>query len=185
MIVLGSSSPRRKEILKNLGYDFIVDKSNVDESKIKTPFIKYKRCLKLASLKAIDVYKRHLNDLVIGSDTIVVLNNHIYEKPIDSDDAFNMLSKLSNKTHYVYTAVCIIYNNKQYKFIDRASVKFKKLDEKIIKKYIETKEPFDKAGGYGYQGEGSKLIEKIKGDPNTIIGLPSIKLVKYLNKLHI
>ncbi len=183
MLILASSSPRRKELLTNLGYKFDTIVSNVDESKVKTPLIRKNRCLKLARLKALDIYKDHKDDIVIGSDTIVILHNKIYEKPIDEKDAYYMLNKLSNKTHKVATAVAIIKDDIMYSFIDIAKVTFKKLSFKDINDYIKTKEPMDKAGAYGYQGLGNKLISKVKGDETTVIGLPTIKLDKLLKEI--
>ena len=124
-------------------------------------------------------------DIIIGSDTIVYINKEILGKPKDSTDAYNMLKKLSNKTHKVITGVAIIKDSHIESFTDVAKVTFKKLTDEEIYEYIDTKEPMDKAGAYAIQGIGSKFIKKVKGDFYTVMGLPKEALTKKLKEMKI
>ena len=171
MFILASKSPRRIEILKDNNYIFSVVESNAKEvvdERLKPAC----NAVNIALEKALDVYKNHENKIVVAADTIVVLEDEILGKPVDELDAFNMLEKLSNKTHQVITAVAIINKGEEITFYDVSFVTFKKLTKEQISEYIETKEPMDKAGSYGIQGFGINLIESYKGDYYNIMGLP-------------
>ncbi len=175
-IILASSSPRRKEILTNEGYNFIIDSKDIDETmdNLSTPIENAKR---IALMKAKAVSDKYPNDIIIGCDTIVVYDNIIYGKPKDESHAKEMLKKFSGNTHEVISGVAIITPNKIYNLVDVSKVKFKELSNKIIDSYIKTKEPFGKAGSYAIQGYGSNLIEDYEGDLDNIIGLP-IHIIK-------
>jgi septum formation protein len=182
-IVLASSSPRRKELLKNLNIDFKVIPSSVEE--VMIPNEKPEAlAMRLAFTKAFDIANKNENSTVIGADTIVVLDNNVLGKPKDEKDAFNMLKNLSNTYHQVITGISVINLNENKKIVDYvvSDVKFKTLDDDKIKRYIDTKEPLDKAGAYGIQGYGSLLVEEIKGDYFNIVGLPLSKLDEILLK---
>lgn len=171
MIVLASKSPRRKELLSLITKNFSVVESHFDESSIKEndPI----KLVKLLSFnKAREVYIDHQNDIIIGSDTIVLIDGKILGKPKDINDAKHMLSLLSGKTHEVVTGVSIIYNDKQITKVSKAKVYFKELSEIEIEDYVNSNEPFDKAGAYAIQGLAAKFIKKITGDYFTIVGLP-------------
>jgi septum formation protein len=182
-IVLASSSPRRKELLKNLNINFKVIPSDIEEDMIpnEKPEI---MAMRLAFTKALDIANKNQNSTVIGADTIVVLNDNVLGKPKDENDAFNMLKNLSNTYHQVITGISVINLSEEKKIVDYvvSDVKFKKIDDEKIKRYIDTKEPLDKAGAYGIQGYGSLLVEEIKGDYFNIVGLPISKLDEILLK---
>ena len=173
--ILASASPRRREILNNIGMEFEVLVSMADESKIDRNLEPEMLVLELSMLKATDVAASLKGDyFVIGADTVVSLDGKILEKPIDEEDARRMLENLSGKTHSVYTGVCI-YSTKTGKAVSKfqkTDVKFKKLSRRKIEAYIESKEPMDKAGSYGIQGKGALLIDEIKGDYFNVVGLP-------------
>ena len=172
MIVLASSSPRRKELLKQISDDFIVEVSNIDES-IDRPQKVEDIPYELAYRKAKAVSKTHYNDIVIGCDTIVAFDNEVLEKPLDEDDAYRMLSKLNNNTHKVISGVAIIYQDKEIRFIEESLVTFNNLSNEDINFYISTKDPLDKAGAYGIQELPDGFIKNIEGDLENIIGISS------------
>jgi len=182
-IVLASSSPRRKELLKNLNMNFRVVPSDVEEVMLDDEKPEA-LAMRLAFSKAFDVATKNENSIVIGADTIVVLNNKVLGKPKDENDAFNMLKNLSNTYHQVITGISLIKLSDEKKIVEYvvSNVKFKKLDDDKIKRYIDTKEPLDKAGAYGIQGYGSLLVEEIQGDYFNIVGLPISKLEETLHK---
>lgn len=176
-IILASGSPRRKEILENTNLKFSVITSDIDE-RIFENEEPIQLVLRLAFEKCMSVAQNNPSDLVIGADTIVVLDNEILGKPKNEEEAFNMLSKLSNREHQVITGMSIVNLENEKKIVDYAisNVKFKKLTDQDIKDYISTKECLDKAGSYGIQGYGALLVEEIKGDYFNIVGLPISKL---------
>lgn len=184
-IILASSSPRRASILKSMKLDFDVIPSEYDEPHNQTAF-SYEFVENLAYNKALDIAKKlhnkGLNHLVIGADTIVVINDKILGKPADYDDAFGMLNKLSGNTHFVVTAVAVVNSeNLEYKIkSDTTYVTFKKLAAEQIKNYIETFKPFDKAGSYGIQELPDGFVEKVEGEMDNVIGLPSKVLLELL-----
>lgn len=184
MLILASSSPRRKELLSLLGYEFKVVKSNFDEDSINeidpSELVK-----KLSYHKAFSVQKDYPNDVIIAADTTVYVNNQILNKPKDEEDAFRMLKYLSDvKKHYVATGVCIISGNKIHNFIEKTTVYFHNNTDQEILDYINTKEPLDKAGAYGIQGRGSVLVKKINGDFFNVMGFPISKINRLLKKIH-
>lgn len=170
-IILASSSPRRKELMNTLGIDYLCIPSNVDET-IDLSLTKTEIPLSIAREKGKDVYLSNPNDFIISADTIVYLNGEVLGKPRSNEECFNMLKKLSGKTHSVLTAVIFLFNNKEINIVKESYVTFKELNDEIIYDYIETKEPFDKAGGYAIQGIGKKLISFYSGDYNNIVGFP-------------
>ncbi|GAA0090735.1 Maf family protein [Paraclostridium bifermentans] len=176
-IILASGSPRRKEILENTNLQFSVITSDIDE-RIFENEEPIQLVLRLAFEKCMSVAQNNPSDLVIGADTIVVLDNEILGKPKNEEEAFNTLSKLSNREHQVITGMSIVNLENEKKIVDYAisNVKFKKLTDQDIKDYISTKECLDKAGSYGIQGYGALLVEEIKGDYFNIVGLPISKL---------
>lgn len=172
-LILGSGSPRRREILSAAGYEFEVRTADVDESlQVKDPELLVRE---LALLKAAAVAKEVKTDaLVIGADTVVSLDGEIMGKPADAADAKRMLSALSGKTHQVYTGVCVldVKSAEATSRSDVTHVTFRALSEAEIDAYIATNEPADKAGAYAIQGEGGKLVDHIDGDLNNVIGFP-------------
>jgi len=181
-IILASKSPRRTEILSLMNIKHIVIPSK-EEEKIEKQLSPIEVVKSLAFQKANSIAKDHPDDLVIGSDTIVVVNNEILGKPKDYQDAVRMLQLLQNNTHQVMTGVSLIKGNYIDTFVDIADVTFNKMTEEDIKKYLETDKPFDKAGAYGIQDEHANFVQKISGDYYTIMGLPKEKLQIHLNEI--
>lgn len=182
-IILKSSSPRRKELLTNMGYSFQIKVYDVDESmdKTKTPYDNVKELgLKKASIKKEEDY----GSILIGCDTIVVLDNQIYGKPKDEKDAYHMLKELSGKKHQVMSGLAVIYKEHVYNLTEVSDVYFKELSDEDIYDYIKTKECFGKAGAYAIQGIGIRLIDHYTGSLNNIIGLPTEKLGKILGEIN-
>ena len=182
-IVLASASPRRKAIFENFGYNVIVIPSNFDEKINGLTYSDYivENC---AFQKAFDV-KKQIGDsqIIIAADTVVVNNGIILGKPKDKNDAINMLESLSNKTHFVASAICILHKGQIIKAIEKTFVTFKKLSSKDIIDYIENKKPFDKAGAYGIQDEGFNFVVKLNGELDNVIGFPMKLFKKELAKL--
>ncbi|QSX05032.1 septum formation inhibitor Maf [Sedimentibacter sp. zth1] len=182
-IILASSSPRRKELLEQVGINFDILPSNEEE--IITKINPSEIVEELSLQKANSVLKMVTNDsIIIGADTIVSLNNNIMGKPHDKNDAYNMLKQLQNNTHTVYTGVCVIIKKgidcKVIVFHDSTDVTMYPMTNKQIYDYIDTNEPFDKAGSYGIQGQSAIYIKKICGDYNNVVGLPIAKLYNTL-----
>lgn len=180
-IILASASPRRKELLSRMGVEFLVDTSNIEEiTKESNP---KDMVLELAFIKTMDVSKRYGEDsIIIGADTLVALEDKVLGKPKDKEEAYAMLKDLSGKKHNVYTGVCIIIKGEVISFAEKSDVWVSELEEEEILQYIHTGEPFDKAGGYGIQGQFAIYIERIEGDYNNIVGLPIARLYQELKK---
>ena len=180
-IILASKSPRRTEILTDMGIKHIIIPSQEEEiiNKQLTPEEIVKS---LAYQKAHSIAKQYPNDLVIGSDTIVVIGNEILGKPKDKQDAIRMFEQLQNNTHQVMTGVSLIKGNNIDTFVDIANVTFKSMTKDEIENYLDNALPYDKAGAYGIQDKEANFVEKIEGDFYTIMGLPKEKLQKHLTK---
>jgi len=188
-IILASASSRRKILLKglikNFGLKFIVKPANIEEY-IQNHKNQYSQLVKaLAKEKALTVSKKN-KGLIIGADTIVVLKNVVYGKPVDKNDAVRMLKKLSGNWHNVYTGIYIFDTGREgFDFSDyeRTKVKFRNLDDKEIKFYVNSGAPDDKAGAYGIQDDlGCTFVEKIIGDYFNVVGLPLVKTYMGLKK---
>lgn len=183
-IVLASGSPRRKELLEKFNIAPIVVKSAIHE-KISIYETPEQIAMALAFEKANQVAgKFSKGEIIIGADTLVTYEGKILGKPNNEKDAINMLKLLSDKEHQVITGLSILRANTNIKVIDyeKTYVKFRKLDELIIKSYIDTKEYVDKAGAYGIQGIGGILIKWINGCYFNVVGLPLYKLDILLDK---
>lgn len=182
-IYLASKSPRRRMLLKRLGLKFKSLPPNISEDvKEKNPKL---LAIKLAQLKVASVEKKIRRGIVVGVDTIVVLNGKILGKPRNKEDARRMLYLLNGKEHRVISGICIL-RKPYYSSITTAeltTVKFRKLSNHEIEKYLRTKEPYDKAGAYGIQGRAGFFIEKINGCYFNVVGLPIAKLLNSLAKL--
>ncbi len=182
-IILASSSPRRQEMLRNLGLDFAIHPSGADESVddgLKPSVI----VELLAERKAADVASHYQEGLVIGSDTIVVLEEKVLGKPKDEQDAFSMLSSLQGKSHSVFSGLAIIdarTGSRKIGYVE-TKVTMREVTSEEIRQYIATGEPMDKAGAYAIQGLGSIFIEGIVGDYFSVVGLPVRLMADYLGE---
>ena len=175
-LVLASKSPRRSEILKNAGIDFTVRVADADET-IPDGTKPEDAVVFLAARKAMAV-ERTDDEVVLGADTVVVLDDKILGKPKDKDDAFNMIKMLSGRVHSVFTGVCAIGDGISLTFAEETKVEFYPLSDNEIYDYINTNEPYDKAGAYGIQGLASKFIRGIEGDYFNVVGLPVSSVYK-------
>jgi len=185
--ILASSSPRRRELLLRLQTPFDIILPDVDESIIPPDGSPETYCTALAELKANDISQHYPNNLVIGSDTIVVLDNNIMGKPEDKAMAQNMLETLSGKTHHVYTGVCLKWADKNihHLFAEITMVTFRELSEADINHYIESCPPYDKAGSYGIQDWSAVFVKEIKGCYDNVVGFPISRFYEELKKLGI
>lgn len=184
-IILASSSPRRKELLQNVGVEFEIVAPYADES-LLGPENPKDYVLRLATEKALSVSQNLEGDfLVIGADTIVVVDNDILGKPASEEDAGAMLSKISGREHNVLTAFCIARpkNNILHSEVVDTTVRVKTLEPQEIQGYIKTKEPMDKAGAYGIQGIGAFMVREISGSYTNVVGLPLVEVLEALDKL--
>ena len=181
--VLASSSPRRKELMKEISEVFSIDVSNVDET-VDESLSPVDAVKTIALRKGEAVKVRHPNEVVISADTIVVIDNMIIGKPVDEKDAIRILKLLSDRTHVVYTAYCIFYKDKFIEEVVESSVTFNKLSDKLIKEYVASKSPLDKAGAYGVQdNDNFNIIKEIKGSLTNVIGFPVEDIKVSLNSL--
>ena len=183
-LILASSSPRRQELLRLITADFTVCPAAVDES--LPPALSVREAAQfLARKKALAVAAEHPTTVVLGSDTTVVLGDTILGKPQVPERAAEMLRMLSGKTHLVITGVALAQGTKVSAFQTETEVTFYPLTETQIQRYVATGEPLDKAGGYGIQGYGALLVEKLVGDYYGVVGLPvaptARKLAQFLS----
>lgn len=180
-IILGSQSPRRKQLLEGLGIKFSVKVQDAEE-KFSDTLNKFEIAVYLAELKA-KVFEKEMqeNDLVITADTIVWLDGEVLGKPVDYEDACNILKKLSGKKHEVITGVCIKTKAKTICFHAITDVYFKSLSEQEISYYLDNYKPYDKAGAYGVQEWiGYVAVERVDGSFYNVMGLPVQKLYEHL-----
>jgi septum formation protein len=170
-LILASASPRRRQLLEMLGIEVVVRPSNIAEIRLEheSPVAYAER---LAREKALSVN----GDLVLGADTTVLLADDLLEKPADESDALQMLTRLQGRTHEVISSVALVHRGTVRIATDVTAVTFRSCDQAFLKGYIATGEPMDKAGGYGIQGYGAALVERIEGDFFGVMGLP-VRLV--------
>ena len=184
-IILASKSPRRKELLENIGFKFSVFEGDVDESTVPKTLEPNLYVQELAVLKANSVAKRSpKNTLIIGADTVVIHDGEVLGKPHDLDEAYNMLKSLSGKTHYVYTGVAVIDTDsmKIASRYEKTAVTFRELSDEEIRFYIENYKTLDKAGAYGIQEFAGVFVSSIEGDYFNIVGLPMCRLYTLINE---
>jgi len=189
--ILASSSPRRAQILtrEKVRFEIKIPDSSKEEN-IFSDLKAQNSCpvthvLELSRIKAQSVADEVADGIILGADTIVVLEREILGKPKNKNEALSILKKLSGRMHQVYTGITLInkYTGKMISDYDVTKVKFNRLDEEEILNYIATGEPMDKAGAYGIQGMGSFLVDHIEGSLDNVIGLPTEKLQKMLSRL--
>ncbi len=175
-IILASASPRRRELMaKVAAVDEVIPAGAKPDAVV----------MSLAVQKAQAVADENPDAIVIGADTVVVLDGEILGKPKSEDNAVELLTALSGRSHTVYTGVAIIHGEKVKNFCEATEVEFYDLSAKEITDYVATKEPLDKAGAYGIQGKGSVLVKKIDGDYFNVVGLPVAKLYRELRDFNV
>jgi septum formation protein len=183
-LILASKSPRRYDLLKQLGLDFEVIPSKIEEDFVPNESPR-EHVIRLAEAKALDVGNQFPENWVIGADTIVYVDGTILGKPKSREEAMDMLKRLSGKEHRVLTGISVRHSNKgkgECEAVETA-VRVKSLSPVEMDWYIGTGEPFDKAGGYGIQGIGSFMIESINGSYTNVVGLPLCELMQMLIRL--
>lgn len=181
-IILASASPRRQELLKQIGCDFTIKVSDIVEDN-QQDLLPQQLAVSHAKAKAVDIsLQGSANDVIIGADTIVVLDGQVYGKPININDARSILTHLSGKQHQVITGIAVVYREQVWTDFVVTNVKIGNLTSKEIENYLATGEPMDKAGAYGIQGMGALLVEEIQGCYFNVVGLPLRKLSEVLRK---
>ena len=182
-MILASNSKRRQEILKDAGFNFKIITSDIEE--ISDKKIITEKILDIAEKKLKQIAKDNKNEFILAADTVVELNERIFGKPKNREEAFSFLRILSGNTHKVITAYVLknVSKNILIKEVVTSEVKFLELDNEIINWYLDTGEPFDKAGAYGIQGKGRALVEKINGDYFSIMGFPISNFLENLRKI--
>jgi septum formation protein len=183
-LILASRSPRRHDLLKQVGLDFDVVPSRIEEDFLgeESP---EEHVIRLAEAKARDVENHHPDRWVIAADTIVYINSSILGKPRNQGEAKEMLHRLSGEEHWVLTGFSVRHFKKRRgdREAVRTAVRIKTLTPAEIEWYVKTGEPFDKAGGYAIQGIGSFMVESIRGSYTNVVGLPMCELIRMLNRL--
>ena len=195
-LILGSASPRRRELLSLITEDFTIKLADIDERALETdletrnvPAIEVSE--ELASAKAHAVFEMldqdsRASSVVIGADTSVILDDVIYGKPESKEDAKRMLTNLSGRKHVVATGVSLVFEGGEKRFTDVSLVEFYPLDDyqkDVIERYIESGDPMDKAGAYGIQTGGALLVRGIEGDFLNVVGLPVARLARELSSV--
>lgn len=184
MIILASNSPRRKEILSSFGYNFLVVSPKIEEMDFKNSNNITDYSANLAKMKAYSVYNDYKNDLIISCDTIVIFEKTLFEKPKDYDDAFYMLKRLSNNTHFVLTSYTILFKDIEISRTVKTFVTFDKLSDDSIKKYLGYNTFLDKAGSYAIQDKNCKFVKNITGSFYNVMGFPIEQIKKDMAKLN-
>lgn len=179
-IILASASPRRKELLAQIGVKFSIEKAEGEE--VLTTHIPTEAVKELSRRKAREVSEKCDGDIIIGADTIVAAEGQILGKPKDTDDAVRMIGLIQGRTHEVITGVTVILKNekKEISFAEVTTVHVFPMTEEQIRSYAESKEPMDKAGAYAIQGKFAAYISGIEGDYNNVVGLPVSRLYQEL-----
>jgi len=178
-LILASASPRRAELLRNAAINFAVEAAHVAEQPFPNEApLEYPQ--RLAHDKARAVFAGHRDSAVLGADTVVVIDEHLLEKPIDDDDAARMLRLLSGRTHQVITGVCLLAPAFERTEAEITQVVFSPLSDDEIAQYVQTGEPMDKAGAYAIQGIASRWVERIEGCYFNVVGLPLPRVYRML-----
>ena len=179
-LILASGSPRRSEILQSVGWEFVKDVPDIDESEIagESP---EDYVLRLARTKAETIANCRKNEIVLGADTTVVINKQIIGKPVDLDDARRMLQLLSGNWHEVLTGVAVVRDGETRDGLQSTRVKFAELSEAEIDFLVENGDPLDKAGAYAVQAQAALFIEGIEGDYWNVVGLPVSLVYRLVN----
>lgn len=190
-LILASRSPRRAELLRQIGLEFRIVESSIKEEGARTPYDQWVRQL---ALKKAEAAQKEIaqtpalpgGQVILAADTIVVKDGQLLGKPKDTDDAARMLAFLSGAVHAVMTGVCVLRQQADelrfFQEVEITKVHFRSLTEEEITAYLASGEPFDKAGAYGIQGLGGLLVERIEGCYYNVVGLPLVKTMQLLRK---
>ena len=181
-VILASQSPRRRELLSLVGIAHDVQPADIDESYL-TGEPPRDHAERLARGKAEVIAAREPDAVVIGSDTIVVVDGDVLGKPADENDAVRMLARLAGRSHTVVTAVAVAWRGETRSAVEEVEVTFHPLSRAEIDAYIATREPMDKAGAYGIQGYGATIVARVDGDYFAVMGLPLQRLIRVLDSL--
>ena len=192
-IILASASPRRKELMNLIVSEFEIETADINERELEeslagTDALKVSEALALAKAQAVYDSHKDADVAVIGCDTSVILDNEIMGKPEGREDAVRMLTELSGNTHIVATGVAVVTKSKTVTFTEAADVIFNPLDDyqrELIQKYCDSNDPYDKAGAYGIQNGGALLVQGIRGDFFSVVGLPVSRLARELHDMGI
>ena len=192
LYILASSSQRRISLLKKFGFNFIAVNHNIavepnfEDLKLKENIFIENFVRQLALMKAKSVAVNYKNGYIIGADTVIFFNGKAYGKPLNLEDAFNMLKELAGKTHEVYSGISIVNNDKNIILTDhdKTFVSIKPLSDKEINSYISDNPPFDRAGSYGIQDENG-IVESYSGSFENVLGLPAQKLLQILKEYNL
>jgi septum formation protein len=181
-LILASSSPRRRELLAQIGLTFEVIPAHIDETRraSEEPTIYVQR---LALEKAQTIHSVHPDAFILGADTTVEIDGHALEKPGDRNDAERMLRALSGRTHHVHTGLALLSPRAERTHLETTSVTFSAIDEADLQHYLDSAGPYDKAGAYGIQGYAARWIPRIDGDYFNVMGLPLAATMRLLKEL--
>ncbi len=180
MLILASRSPRRQEILQRAGIPFLVRPAEVDET--PRPGEEACRYVKRLAREKAEAVEAGPGDIVLGADTVVVVDNEILGKPADAPDAARMLRLLSGREHIVMTGICLVGDGAAVEDVEKTTVRFVPLSDRDIEEYIATGEPLDKAGAYAIQGFASKFIDRVEGCYFNVVGLPIARVYRHLTR---
>ncbi len=181
-IILASQSPRRAELLRMLGLQFETIPADINEDYIGRERVAA-HAARLAQEKALAVARANPDALVVGSDTIVVIDRRVLGKPKNEDDAVAMLMRLQGRVHRVATGIAVAQDGHCVSETEVVRVRFRPFDERIAREYVATGEPMDKAGAYGIQGYGAALVEWVHGDYFAVMGLPVQRMIRIFEQL--
>ncbi len=173
--ILASASPRRRQLLELIGLPFSLEPSRIEEAPLAGERPR-DFAARAARDKALDIARRHPDATVLGADTVVEIDETILGKPASATDAERMLRRLSGREHRVHTALALVAGGACHEVIDTAKVRFVHLSDAVIRWYVATGEPMDKAGAYAIQGLGGLLVAAVDGSPHTVVGLPIHRL---------
>lgn len=181
-VILASSSPRRREIMRILTTDFVCKPPDINEIAPSDIELESKPEY-IAAQKARYISKGYRDAMVIGCDTSVIIDGRILNKPVNTEHARRMLKLLSGNTHKVITGCCIYYKGMERSFSVTTEVEFYELTENEIESYVNTTEPYDKAGGYGIQSHGALFVKSINGDYYNVVGMPISRIAREASEL--
>jgi septum formation protein len=183
-VILASQSPRRRELLSLVGIAHEVQPADIDETYLVGERPR-EHAERLAREKTAVIAEREPDALVIGSDTIVVVDGDVLGKPVDELDAVRMLARLAGRSHVVVTAVAVTWRGETRSAVEEVGVTFHPMTRAEIDAYIATGEPMDKAGAYGIQGYGATIVSRVDGDYFAVMGLPLQRLARVLGSIGI